>query len=173
MWSVTAWASRGKSFVLRKCVAGLRLRTELAPGNVQVRHGDVVDGDDDVAVDDDGGADVGDVDDVCDVANIVVAAIDNHVGDADEGDRNDVHVAVSDDGGTSTPTSPSTGTTRHRRSRPWRDSGEHHGKCRNAHPQDESFFLLGPEKTASRRPSTYKNKAKAGPDHFAQSRRWF
>ena len=164
MRSVAAWASRGKSFVLRECVAGLRRRTDWAAGDFQIRNGDGVDGDGDAAADDDGGADVGDVDDVrdvaddpqrrravvdcdvADVADIVVAATDNDVGGVDDGGNDDVHVVVNDDGGTSTSTSPSTGTTRHRPSRPWRDSGEHHGKCRNAHPQDESFFLLGPER---------------------------
>ena len=54
---VAVFASRGKSFVLRKYVFGLRLLTELAPADVQTRYGDVVDhGDEDVAVDDNGNA---------------------------------------------------------------------------------------------------------------------
>ena len=50
---LTACTSRGKSFVLRKCVFGLRLLAEPAPADVQVRYGDVVD---DVDDDDDDGA---------------------------------------------------------------------------------------------------------------------
>ena len=57
MRSVAVWAARGKSFVPRKCVFGLRLLTELAPVDVHARYGDVVDhGDEDVAVDDNGNA---------------------------------------------------------------------------------------------------------------------
>ena len=62
MRSVTVWAPRGKSFVPRKCVFGLRLLTEPAPADAQVRCGDVVDDD----VDDDGGDDDDDEDDVDD-----------------------------------------------------------------------------------------------------------
>ena len=76
MRSVAVRASRGKSFVPRKCVFGLRLLAEPATADVQVRYGDVVDdddvdnGDEDVAVDDDGSAGEGDiVDDVGDVAD--------------------------------------------------------------------------------------------------------
>ena len=66
MRSVTDWAPRRKSCVPRKCVCGLRLLTEPAPADAQVRYGDDVD----VDVGDDGDEDV-----AVDVADIVVAAI--------------------------------------------------------------------------------------------------
>ena len=45
-------------------------------------------------------------------------------------------------------------------------------KSQNAHPQDESFFLLDPEKTASKVASTSGNGMWAVPIQFARDRIW-